>query len=176
MRFTLTDEIDFPRDLVYPTLRDRTLDFLPYLVNVAEIQVIEEHTEGGVKRSIKRWRGSSDEIPAALRPLVRPDFLVWIDHATWDAHQFTCEWRHEFKALPNGVSARGLTRYEAQGDVTVVHMDGEFNIHPEGLTFVPNVLARKLSPGMERFVIERLKPNMRAANEAVASFLEDQAG
>lgn len=174
MRFTHSDEVAWPRDLVFRTLRDRTPDLLPYLPSVSELELLEEHVDGLVKRSIKRWRASSDEIPGALRPLVRPDLLEWLDHATWDERSFTCEWRHEFKALPGAVSARGLTRYEDLGGTTGITIDGEFTIRPEGLTFVPQIIARKLAPPMERFIVGQIKPNLSGTNEAMASMLEDE--
>lgn len=174
MRFTVTDEIPWPRALVFPTLRDRTLDLLPYMPNVAEIEVLDEQIEGLVKRSVKRWRGSPDEIPGPLRPLVKPELLSWIDHARWDGGAYTCEWRHEFPALPAGISARGLTRYLEEGERTVIQMAGEFTIKPEAFTFLPQLLARKLAPPMESFVIGRIKPNVTSTNAAVDTFLNDQ--
>lgn len=174
MRFTHSDEIPWPRELVFRTFRDRTPDLLPYLPSVAELELIEENIDGPLKRSIKRWRGSSDEIPGALRPLVRPDLLEWLDHATWDEQHFTCEWRHEFRALPGAISARGTTRYSAEGEATRITIEGEFTIRPQGLTFVPQVIARKLAPTLERFVVGQIKPNLRGTNDAMAALLEDE--
>lgn len=174
MRFTLHDEIDFPRELVFTTIRDRLPDILPYLPNVDEIEVLESHDDGEIRRCVKRWAGSSDEIPAVVRPLIRPDILQWIDHATWDQGRWQVDWWHEMGVLPGAISAKGTNRFEADGDITIISMEGDFTIHPERLTFVPQIVARRAAPALERFIIGRVKPNLRATNEAVAAFLEDE--
>lgn len=174
MRFTITDEIDFPRDLVYPTIRDRIEELIDYLPNVDAIEVLEKEIDGNVHRYVKRWKASASEIPALLRPIVKPDYLQWVDHATWDGDAWTTEWRHELPFLSGAMTAHGVNRYIDDGDITTIELEGEFTIHPERLTFLPGAVARKLAPTLERFVVESIKPNLRATNQAVEQWLEEQ--
>ncbi|NOY28449.1 MAG: hypothetical protein GXP62_21540 [Oligoflexia bacterium] len=174
MRFTLTHEIPFPRDLVWTTIRDRQDDLLAYLPNVDRIELIEHQDLGQVQRFVKRWVGSSDDIPAVLRPMVKPDLIQWIDHASWDQSRWLVEWWHETGVLRGGMTSKGTNRYEADGDITLITFEGDLKIHPEAFTFLPQVIARRAAPVLERFIIGRLKPNLRATNEAVSRFMEDQ--
>ncbi len=176
MRFTITDEIEFPRDVVYPTMRDRIEELIDYLPNVDSIEVLEREIDGDTHRYVKRWRASATEIPGLLRPIVKPEYLQWVDHATWDGAAFTTQWHHDLPFLSGALTARGLNRYIDEGDITVIELEGEFTIHPGRLTFLPGPLARKLAPALERFVVDMLKPNLRATNQAVEQWLEEQEG
>lgn len=174
MRFTVNDEIGFPRDLVYPAVRDRVEDLIAYLPNVDSIELLDSSVDGDVRRFVKRWQASATEIPALLRPLIKPEYLTWVDHATWNAAEYTTAWHHDLAFLEGALTARGVNRYFDEGDVTVIELEGEFTIHPERLTFLPGPVARKLAPAMERFVVELLKPNLKSTNQAIEQWLEEQ--
>ncbi len=174
MRFTLTDEIGFPLELVYDTHRDKLEDIIDYLPNVDRIEVLESQVEGEVTRFVKRWTGSSNDVPGVLRPIVKPEYLQWIDRATWDRSRFTTEWELELDFLKGAMSARGINHFIEDGDVTIIEMEGEFNIHPERLSFVPGPIARKAAPALERFVVNLVKPNLRGTNQAVERYIEEK--
>ena len=176
MRFALTDEIAWPLELVYDTHRDKLEEILDYLPNVENIEILEKQVEGEVTRFVKRWTGSSNDIPSVLRPVVKPEYLQWIDRATWDRGAFTTAWELELDFLKGAMSARGLNRFIADGDITIIEMEGEFNIHPERLSLVPGPIARKAAPALERFVVELVKPNLRGTNQAVERFIEERHG
>lgn len=173
MRFTVTDEIGFPREVVYPAVRDRIEDLVDYLPNVDRIEVLEKHIEGPVHRFVKRWTASAQEVPVLLRPAIKPEYLQWVDHATWDGAAYTTEWHHDLVFLKGAMTARGLNRYIDEGDVTVIELEGEITIHPERLAFLPGPVARKLAPAIERFVVEVIKPNLRSTNQAIEAWLEE---
>lgn len=174
MRFTVTDEIGFPRHKVYPAIRDRIEELIDYLPNVDSIEVLERRIDGPVRHFVKRWQASATEIPVLLRPAIKREYLQWVDHATWNEADYTTTWHHDLTFLEGALSARGVNRYIDEGDVTVFELEGEFTIHPEKLTFLPGPLARKLAPSIERFVVEMIKPNLRSTNQAIEQWLEEQ--
>jgi len=176
MRFNLTDEIEFPLELVYDTHRDKLEDILSYLPNIENIEILEKRVEGEVTRFVKRWTGSNKDVPSVVRPLLKPEYLQWIDRATWDRGRFTTDWELELGVLPGAISAKGHNRFIADGDITLIEMEGEFVIHPERLTFVPQIVARKAAPVLERFIVAQVKPNLRGTNEAIQRFLEARQG
>lgn len=176
MRFTLTDEIGFPRDVVYAAVRDRVEELVDQLPNIDRIEVLERRIEGEVHHYVKRWTASASEVPALLRPAIKPEYLQWVDHATWDGAAYTTAWHHDLEFLRGALTARGLNRYIDEGDVTLIELEGEFTIHPERLTFLPGPVARKIAPALERFVVELVKPNLRSTNQAIERWLEEQEG
>jgi len=175
MKFTLTDEIPFERAEVYATHRDKLMELVEYLPNVEEVVVESREDDGDVVRMVNRWKGASSDVPKPLRPVIKPEMLTWIDRATWDESRHRCDWQITLTALPDAVTARGFNVFVDEGDVTVVQMSGEFVIHPEGVPGVPAFMARRLAPTLEKFVVGLLQPNLKRSNQAVESYLEDQA-
>ena len=174
MKFCVVDEIPFPRRLVFETHRDRLPEIVAYLPNVASAVIERSWVEGGVLHQLNRWTADNREIPTLLRPLVKPEFLTWIDRARWYEDQWMCDWELELAVLPNAITARGYNLFLEEGDETVVQMNGEFCLHPDRVTGVPSFVARQIAPAVERFVVGVLEPNLRQGNRAVAEYLEDQ--
>ena len=101
--------------------------------------------------------------------------LSWVDRATWDKGRYRCDWNITLTALPEAVTAKGFNVFVDEGDVTIVQMSGEFVIHPEKVPGVPAFMARRLAPTLEKFVVGLLQPNLKRSNQAVESYLEDNA-
>lgn len=173
MQFTLTDEIPYPRDLVFATHRDKLLEVLEYLSNVEDIEIASREEDGDVVRFENHWTGSSSDVPRLLQGVIKPEMLTWIDRARWDQGQYRCDWEITLNALPDAVTAKGYNLFDDEGDVTVIRMHGEFVVHPEKVPGVPTFLARKAGPAIEKFVVGLLEPNLRESNRAVESYLDD---
>ena len=84
MKFSLVDEIPHPRELVFATHRDKLGELVPYLPNISSVESESRLVEGEVVRLVNVWTGSSTDVPSIIRPLVKPDYLCWVDRATWD--------------------------------------------------------------------------------------------
>lgn len=175
MKFNLTDEIPFEREVVFATHRDKLVELVPYLSNVDDITVRERVEEGDVVRLVNDWSGSSSDVPAVMKSLVKPEHLTWTDRAVWDRSKWRAEWEITLNALPDAVSARGTTSFIDEDDETIVRIEGEFVIHPDRIPAVPGFVARAAAAPIERFVVSLLQPNMRRSNQAVQQYLEDNA-
>ncbi len=175
MKFNVTDEIPFERELVFSTHRDKLEDLLPYLPNVDSIEVQERVEEGDVVRLTNLWSGASSDVPAVVRSVLRPEHLTWTDRATWDHEKWQAQWNITINALPEAVSARGTTTFIDESGETLVRIEGEFLIHPERIPGVPAFVAKRAVPPLERFVVSLLQPNLRRSNQAVQQYLEDRA-
>jgi hypothetical protein len=175
MKFTIDDEIAFPIDEVFPAYRDKLHEMLDYMDNVERIEVKSREVDGDVVNLLNHWYGVSSDIPSALRPVLKPDMLSWLDKAKWDEGKHRVDWDITLPALPDAIVARGFTLYKEDGDVTVVQISGEFLIHPDKIPGVPTFVAKRLAPTLEKFVIGLLQPNLKKSNKAVEEYLQDQA-
>lgn len=173
MKFSLVDEIPHPRELVFSTHRDKLLELVQYLPNVASVVTESRLEEGGVVKLVNVWTGASGDIPAPVRPLLKTEHLMWVDRAQWDRDRWRCDWEITLSAVPEAVSARGFSTFLEEGSETVVQMNGEFLIHPERVRGVPTFVARGAAPALERFVVGLLQPNLRRSNQAVQQYIED---
>lgn len=174
MKFSLVDEIPYPRALVFGTHRDALLDLVEYLPNVDGIVTESRVEEGDVVRLVNVWRGASSDVPAPVRPLLSAENLSWIDRASWDGGRWRVDWEITLNALPEAVTARGFNTFLEEGDETIIQMNGEFIIHPDRVPGVPSFVARAAAPALERFVVGLLQPNLRRSNQAVQQYIEDR--
>lgn len=173
MKFSLVDEIPWPRELVFSTHRDKLLELVPYLPSVDSVVIRSRADDGDVVRFDNLWSGASDDVPAVLRGLIKPEMLTWVDTAAWDVGRYRCDWSIDLSALPGAITARGTNSFRDEGEDTVIQMQGEFIVHPERIRGAPTFLVRKAQPAIERFVVGLLQPNLKQSNAAVAQYLED---
>lgn len=175
MRFTLTDELPHPRDLVFATHRDKLEELVEYLPNVESVEIRKREIDGAVVRLENHWKGASTDVPAVLRPIVKAEYLSWVDYAEWDEAAHRCRWRIELGLLPGAITARGESVFVEEGDETIVNMTGEFIIHPERIPGVPAFVAKNAAPALEKFIVGLIQPNLRKSNAAVVEYLDDHA-
>jgi hypothetical protein len=174
MKFTIKDSIPFPRDLVYATQRDRMPELAPFLNDIKEIIVKERKDEGHITRFINDWRAGGTDIPSIARAFIKPEMLRWLDHATWDAKAFTCEWRTELGFLPEAIEARGRNQWIDAGSSTTVIIEGEIIVNAKKVPGVPSLMAGSIGGTIEKFVVGLIEPNLKKTNEGVTKFLRQQ--
>ncbi len=173
MRFNITDELPHPLEDVFETHRDKLLELVDYLPNIDNIETVKREEDGPIVRLENHWTGASSDVPAVVRPLIKSEYLTWVDHAEWDESTHRCRWRIEIGVLPGVVEARGENTFRAEGDETVVNMSGEFIIHPERIPGVPTFVAKRAAPALEKFVVGLVQPNLRKSNAAVVEYIDD---
>ncbi len=86
--------IPFPRDLVYPTYRDKLVELVPYLPDVKSIVIKSRREEGAKIHFVSDWHVGGD-IPFAARAILSDEMLSWTEYTTWDESELTMEWRLE---------------------------------------------------------------------------------
>ncbi len=173
MKFTITEEVAHPRPKVFATQRDRLVELVPYIPNVEKVVIESAEVDGPVTKFLNRWTVASADIPSAVKGFLKPEHLTYLDRARWDESSWRCEWELIITALPEAVTARGITSFADEGPDTIVRMDGEFLIHPDKVPGVPAFLARSLAPSIEKFVVGLLQPNLKKTAHAVGAFIDD---
>ncbi len=173
MRFTITDELPHPLDLVFQTHRDKLEELVEYLPNVDSAKTVKREENGPVVSLENHWVGASTDVPAMLRPWIKAEYLGWVDFAVWDEAKHTCKWRLELGVLPGAISAHGETRFREEDGETVADMTGEFIVHPDRLPGVPAFVAKRAAPTLEKFIVGLIQPNLRKSNAAVVEYIDD---
>ena len=166
------DELDFPLDLVYETLRDNLPEIAQGLPNVKKIDVESREEEGSVVRIVNRWHGVG-EIPKAVRTVIKPDMLSWIDRAAWNADDHTCHWDLEVMFFKDNIKCSGVNYYKVLGpDRTSIEITGNLDISVKGIRGVPRLLEKKLSSQIEKFLGKLITPNMGNVNKKLDEYLK----
>lgn len=172
MHFTIRDTIPYPRDRVFDVQRDEMPNIAPYLDRVESIIVQERREEGNVVHLVNLWKASGAEIPKIAQSFIKPELMQWIDRAVWDRDAFTCSWDMELGFLPGAIDAHGQSTWIADGDQTVVEIQGQVIIHANKIPGVPRLVAGKVGTAIEKFVVTTIEPNLRKTGEGVRRYLE----
>jgi hypothetical protein len=165
--------LDFPRELVFETYRDRLPELVPHLPDVERITVESREEEGAIVRLVNRWQARA-EVPKVARSIVKPEMMVWLDHATWDQDAWTVEWRIEHATFAEQVRCGGLNHYVADGDRTRLEIRGDLSVDAARIPGIPRMLAGTVAPVLERFIVGTIRPNLVSTADGVQAFLRSQ--
>lgn len=176
MKLEADARIAFPREMVYAAYRDRLPEMVPYLPNVRAIRVEsrDDYPEQGRTELVNVWEANA-EIPKILGSFVKPDALAWTDRATWHQGAWTCDWRIEPRVFTQSVKCWGTNTYREDGEATILEIRGELEIDAKGLG-VPRMLAGKVAPAVEKFIVNLIKPNLVSTADGLEQYLKQQQG
>ena len=178
MRLEADTLIDFPRELVFSTYRDRLPELVPHLPNVVSITVTQREDEvggvAGISKLTNVWEGKGD-IPKVATAIIRPDMVGWTDYATWNEAEWTVDWRTKTRMFTDQIKCEGHNTYEAVGDKTLLKIRGVLEVNLKGVRDVPRLLAGRVAPLVEKFIISLLKPNLVSVADGLNAFLRIEA-
>jgi len=139
--------------------------------DVREIVVHSREESNGVVKILNEWI-SDREIPKVVAKIIRPEHLRWNDHATWHDSDFYVDWVIETRAFTEAVRCSGRNTILADGDTTLVRLQGELNISVTAIPGVPKFLAKRLAPQVEKFIVGLITPNLKNTNQSLQDFLD----
>lgn len=161
-----------PHQELWTIMRDHLIDFSGRIADIEEIRQIERTVDAdGVVRIVNEWR-VRQQIPAAIRSLLKTSELSWIDRNTWDARTFTCAWKIEPNVLAEYIACSGQTTFVAAmaGQGSRVTFEGELDLKPGMLGASLGSVEKVLSGFLESIVTTIIPRNLRGVVEAAAAF------
>ncbi len=173
MKIHSVSMIHHPRELVFRAYRDRLSEIAAYIPDIREIAVQTREEADGIVTLHNVWKAQR-EVPTALKVALKPESLEWDDYATWNEAEFICDWEIKTRVFREKVSCKGRNTFTVQGDLTKVHLTGDLDIDMNKVPGVPRLLARKLGPKIEKFIVSLITPNLEQVNKSLERFLDDQ--
>lgn len=169
----IRDIIHFPRDLVFDVYREKLPELDAYLPNIESITVESRNVrDDGCIELVNLWQAAHKEVPAVLRPFVKPEMLKWRDHATWDGSGYVCHWRTELAFLDGAISSSGTNHYTIVDEHTMeIHLTGTIEVDASRLRHVPRLMAGKVAGAIESGVLKMTEPNLRAINRGFEQYI-----
>ena len=181
MRFNVTAAVSHPPEVVLETMIERMEEIVPFLPNVARITTLSSARRRGGSIAIeRRWEGSLDGIPAALRRFVSLQWAAWIDSALWTPAQYKVEWRQTaaVQRIADLYACAGTNYFEPDSRdparVTRVRVTGELTVYPDAFPGVPGLFGRRLAPQLEAFVVRLLTPNLTDLASGLQRYLDER--
>jgi hypothetical protein len=172
--FEFKEKVSYPVDRVYQALRDRLVELPPFL---PEIDSIEQHAredrdDGGLYVN-NVWQGNAKSAPRAVRPFVSRKMLAWRDLGTWYEDPKRVEWVFETMHFDALFTCSGTNFFEAAGDdATQIRLTGSLQVYPERLPGVPRILARRVGPAVEKWLMNMVTPNLARLPRAIQALLD----
>jgi len=165
--------IRFPLKKVYETYRDRLPEIASYIPDIREIEVVRREPRDKGPFVLNVWK-AENRIPKVAQKVVKPEMLQWQDHADWDDTNTHVDWRLVIPAFEDQVRCSGRNAFFAHGDATRVVLLGELDIDIKRIPGVPRLLAGRLKPQIEQFIIKLVQPNLEKVNGSLERFMLDQ--
>lgn len=167
--------VHHPLERVYRTYRDELPQLAPMIPDIREIVVLEREELPDGLRLLNRWV-SDREPPRAVAGLTRPEWFQWEDHARWYDAEHYVAWRLVIPAFPERVRCAGTNRFVADGpDRTRVILSGDLSIDLKNFPGVPSLLAGRVGPHVERFIVDLVTPNLTRVNQSLERYLDGRA-
>jgi hypothetical protein len=159
---------------VYSCYRDQLPEIAPYTPDIKEILVhSREELEQGPKIH-NEWIADRD-LPKVVANLVTQDMMRWNDFAQWNDEAHHVDWVLQIPAFPDQVKCSGRNAFFADGpDATIVRLSGNLEISLKNIPGVPRLLAGRLTPKVESFIVKLITPNLEKVNHSLERYLDAQ--
>ena len=173
MRINSESRIHHPIDLVYRCYRDHLPEVAPYTSDIKEI-IVKSREEAEKGPQIHNIWVADREIPKVAQGLVKPDMLRWDDFAEWDDERQYVDWRINIPSFPDQVKCSGRNAFVADGpNCTKVLLTGELEINVRKIPGVPRLLAGRIAPKIESFIVMLITPNLEKVNQSLERYLDE---
>ena len=175
MRIHSESLIHHPREAVFAAYRDELADIAAYMSDIREIRVMSREDSGETTTLHNVWIAQR-EIPAFARNILKPEMLQWDDYASWQQADWTCDWKLETRVFTDSVRCGGSNSFVAVNDNTTrVGLEGYLEIELKQIPGVPRLLAGKLAPKVESFIVSLITPNLKEVNASLEAYLDAKA-
>jgi hypothetical protein len=155
---------------VFCVYRDRLVELVEFLPNIRRIEEKLREDLDGVTRIVNEWTGGG-EIPSAARAVLSEGMLSWIDFATWNESDHTCQWRIETKSFREAVSCQGTSTFLEVPEGTRLEIRGQLEIDAAKIRGVPKLLAKRVGITVEDFLVKKITPNLLSVSDGLRRYL-----
>jgi hypothetical protein len=175
MKIHSESHIHHPIELVYQSYRDQLPLVAPYTPDIKEI-IVNSREELAMGPKIHNIWVADREIPKVAAGLIKPEMLRWDDFAQWNDEANHVDWRLNIPAFPDQVKCSGRNAFFADGpNRTRVVLTGELEINVKKIPGVPRIMAGRIAPKIEAFIVKLITPNLEKVNHSLEQFLDDQS-
>lgn len=164
--------IRHPRERVYLAYRDELVGIAAYMSNVKEV-IVRSRVQTPTHVTLhNEWVGKG-EIPKVAQGLIPPEKVRWDDYAEWSDAESMCRWTIKTRVFTDKVHCSGTNRIVAEGpDRTRVVLDGRLDLDLVEIPGVPRILASRIKPQVEAFIVALIRPNLEQVNQALEKYLD----
>jgi len=178
MKFERENRVTHPATTIVEVMIERMEDIAPFMSTVESIRTeSREEMPEGLIHIVRRWQGSDDKAPAAIRPFLSKDLMAWRDDAVWTPHEFQVEWELS-SSLGKIYRCSGINYFEPHPDdpknETRIRITGELEVYPAEIPGIPKFFADRIGPQLERFIVGMITPDLAEVANGLQRYLDEQ--
>jgi hypothetical protein len=176
MNFEKASVVSHPASVVLETMIERMHEIVPFLPSVNGIELISrEEIPDGKLRIVRRWHGSMDNAPGALKPFLNEEIMAWTDTAVWTPADYRVDWTLS-TSMGGLYDCSGTNFFEpdpqAPEGSTRMRVTGTLQVYPERLPGLPKFLGKRLAPQVEKFIVGLITPNLMDVAVGLQGYLD----
>jgi hypothetical protein len=157
---------------VYDAYRNELPAIAAYIPDIQEIMLRSKSEREGGATIHNEWV-SSAQLPRGVNRVIRPEHLRWDDYAEWDDENHWVDWHIGTRVFRDAVTCGGRNAFVADGEHTLVRLSGNLDIDLVEIPGVPRLVAKRLRPAVERFLISLITPNLQRVNACLQQYLDE---
>ncbi|MED5373635.1 MAG: hypothetical protein VX899_21640 [Myxococcota bacterium] len=162
-----------PRE-AFLAYRDHLPEFAPLIDDIQKIVVEKREESDGVVKLHNVWFAQR-EIPTFAKAFLKPEMLRWDDFADWRDGELRCHWEIKPRAFTDSVKCKGTNTFvDAGNGRTRVLLEGDLSIDLKGIPGVPRLVAGRIGPKVEQFIVSLITPNLQKTNQALGTWMDKQ--
>ena len=179
MNFEKSNLVSHPASLVLETMIERMHEVVPFMPSVTGIELkSREELPNDQLKIVRRWQGSTNNAPSALKPFLSEEVMAWTDTAIWTPAEYKVEWTLS-TSMGRLYDCSGTNFFEPDPanpeTSTRMRVTGTLQVYPDRLPGLPKFLGKRLAPQVEKFVIGLITPNLTDVADGLQGYL-DAAG
>jgi hypothetical protein len=176
MNFEKSSVVSHPAPLVLETMIERMHEVVPFMPSVNAIELTSrEELPNGQLRIVRRWLGSMDNAPSALRPFLSEEVMGWTDTALWTPADYRVDWTLS-TSMGRLYDCSGTNFFEPEPadpeGSTRMRVTGTLQVYPERLPGLPKFLGKRLAPQVEKFIVGLITPNLTDVAIGLQGYLD----
>ncbi len=159
-----------PQDELWTIMRDHLQEIAPRIADIEEVLELERSGADGMVHIVNRWQ-VRQQVPQAIRAMLKLNELRWIDRNTWDEASRVCTWSIEPCFLAEHIACAGQTSFAPAmgGQGTRVTFEGTLELKP-GMLGSLGAIERMVTGFVESVATTIIPRNLRAVVEAAAEY------
>lgn len=174
MEIRSESRIRWPRQRVYRTYRDELPNIARYIPVIREI-VVRSRAQGETGTTLHNEWSAALDIPSFASRFIMPDQLVWDDFAEWRDAGWQVDWRISPRVFTDAVRCQGTTSFFEDGTGTRIAFEGDVSIDLSHSSGFPKVLAPRIAPHVEKYIVLVVSENFERLNESIQQYLDAES-
>ena len=158
---------------VYDLVKNDLAKLVPYLPNVAKIEVKSSTPKGdGKTELVNNWYAKVD-LPSMLTKFIKPEIFSWKDVAIWDDNTYSVSYELTSFLVGDLFEAKGVNSFKVVGEgKTELTVSCSIHIYPEKVPGVPRLLAGSVRPMIEALIEKIIGPNLASLGDGLEKYFQ----